>query len=222
VLRWAREDLAAKERVNCIYPVVEQAESHVDKSAMKQAMGLSAESIPVFIPTEGKLEDVFQGLLACGIVERIEHRLCVVMMGYDAERADRCRQFVKKTIVVPILHVVSEWDVRSAIEVCDVAMQLMSGYTETLLLVEAMGRGVPVVANAFAEPAELFKTGETFQDAEKTISRAFASGLYKLLSDSSLRQRLLENGQKAVERSCGKAVYQASLVKLYRQMLDGA
>lgn len=220
VLRWAKEDLSAKERVICIYPVVEQTEMHVDKTAMKRAMGLAAESIPVFIPTEGKLEDVFQGLLACGIVERIEHRLCVVMSGYDQERVDRCYQFVKKTICVPILHVISKWDVGSLIEVSGAAMQLMSGYAETLLLVEAMGRGVPVVANAFAEPAELFKAGDTFQDAEKTISRAFASGLYKMLSDSSLRQKLSENGRKTVDKFCGKSVYQAAVVKLYRQMLD--
>jgi hypothetical protein len=220
VVRWAKEELAASQRIHQIYPVLERAEGRADRRALREAMGLPADSIPVFMPTEGKIEDMYQGLIACGIVERVEHRLRVVVSGYDAERAERCYHFVNRTVGVPMLHIIEDWDIRSTIEVCEMAMQVMSDYADTLLLVEAMGRGVPVVANAFAEPAELFRPDETFQDASKPMSRAFASGLYRLLNDRAIRERLAEDGRKAAWELGGKGTYQAAIVKLYQQLLD--
>ena len=57
---------------------------------------------PDFFTDRRKAGRCYQGLIACGIVERVEHRLRVLVSGYDAERADRCYHFVNRTVGVPI------------------------------------------------------------------------------------------------------------------------
>ncbi len=213
-------NLAVHQRVYRIYPAFEKSSENTNKQALRLQMGLDADAIPVFLPTEGAIEDVYNGIIACGIVERVEHRLRIVIGGYNSERAEQCRSFARRTIVVPMMHVIDDWDIRSVVSVCDVAVQPMRILVESLGLLEAMGRSVPVITNTPAEPAELFIPGRTFWDAGKTTSRAFATGIYKLISDAELRGKLNEEARQIVQQKCSEVEYRAAIVKLYQQMLE--
>jgi glycosyltransferase involved in cell wall biosynthesis len=170
------------------------------------------------VPIEGKLDDVFKSVVTCGIVERVEPKLRIILSGFDRNRLDRCYHFAQKTIVNPILHIVDGWDVRSVIGACDYMVQVRSDYADSLHVVDAWSRGVPVITNAFAEPAELLAADESIYDAGKPLSRRFACGLYKLMTDSKLREKIVENARKTAVENCSESVYRAQVVRLYQQL----
>jgi hypothetical protein len=215
---WAKAKLPACRSVQRIYPVFEKAGQVSDRQALKQAMGIEPESVAIFVPTEGKLEDVFQSLVTCGILERVEPRLRIVLSGFDQNRLDRCYQFTQKTIVNRILHIVDNWNIRSVISACDCMVQVRSDFAESLHMLEAWGRSVPVVANTFAEPAELLVADETYRDAGKPMARRFACGLYKLMTDVSLREKIIEGARQTVAKNCSESIYRAEVVRLYQQL----
>jgi hypothetical protein len=189
-----------------------------DRTALRQAMGLDSQIVPIFVPIEGKLDDVFKSIVTCGIVERVEPKLRIILCGFDQNRLDRCYHFAQKTIVNPILHIVDGWDVRSVIGACDYMVQVRSDYADSLQVIDAWSRGVPMITNAFAEPAELLAADETYHDAGKPLSRRFACGLYKLMTDSKLREKIIENARRTALENCSESVYRAQVVRLYQQL----
>lgn len=215
---WAKAKLPASRGIQRIYPLFEKAGQVSDRGALKQAMGIEPESIAVFVPTEGKLEDIFESLVTCGIVERVEPKLRIVISGFDQDRLDRCYQFTRKTIVNRILHIVDNWDIRSVIGACDYMVQVRSDFAESLQMLEGWGRSVPVVANTYAEPAELLVADETYRDAGKPMARRFACGLYKLMTDVSLREKIIEGARQTVAKNCSESLYRAEIVRLYQQL----
>ncbi|NLE29536.1 MAG: glycosyltransferase family 4 protein [Phycisphaerae bacterium] len=216
--RWAGAKVPRCKGVHRIYPLFEKSRQVSDRLAFRQGMDLDPQSICVFVPIEGKLEDVFQGLVACGIVERIEPRLRIVISGFNRDRLDRCYHLAQKTIAKPILRIVEDWDIRSAIGACDYMVQVRGDFAESLHVIEAWGRSVPVVGNTFAEPAELLVADQTYRDAGKPMSRRFACGLYKLMNDAPLRTALIENTSRSIAQNCSQSIYRAQVIRLYQQL----
>jgi glycosyltransferase involved in cell wall biosynthesis len=218
--RWVREEMGGRERIHCLYPVFEKAAETLDRNSLRAQMGLEPEAIPVFVPAEGRIEDLHLALIGCGINEKIYPNLRIVIAGADAEREDRIRRYTQSTIVPRILRVVQGWDARVVLGACDLVVQPVSRFSETLALVEAFGRGVPVISTRLAEPAELMISNETYWDLEKTISRAVAGGMFKILSDPELRNKLRKSAQETVREKCLELDYRARIVKLYQQVLS--
>ncbi|MFA5863230.1 MAG: glycosyltransferase [Phycisphaerae bacterium] len=218
--RWASQELSAQERVHCVYPVFEKPSETIDKESLRRQMGFEPGTVLVFVPTEGKINDNYLALLGCGINERVNPKIRIILAGNDEPRMEQCRNFALKTIVPRILHIARDWDVHQVIGACDLVIQPAGGYSETLALVEAMGRSVPVISTAFAEPAELFRPNETFWNMGKVTGRAAGIGIYKMLGDEALRQTLIANARELVRQKCGGSEYRARLVKLYQQILN--
>lgn len=218
--QWARDELAFSERTHCVYPLVEKAAENVDRSALRRQMGLEPEAIAIFIPTEGALDDVHNAVIGCGIIERIEPRTRIVILGNHDERAEHLQTYARSIIVPRILHVVSECSPGLAIAGCDLVVQPVTRPAETLALLDAFGHSVPVVSSMQAEPAELMAPGETFHDIGRGTGRMVATGIYKLLTDQRYRQALTEGARAAVERTCGPLEYRTCIVKLYQQLLS--
>jgi glycosyltransferase involved in cell wall biosynthesis len=218
--RWVKEEIGVQEKIHCIYPVFEQTAETLDRKTLREQMGLERDAIGIFVPAEGRIEDLHLALIGCGINEKIYSNLRIVVAGADQEREGRIRRYTESTIVPRILRVIQGWDVRVVLGVCDLVVQPVSRYSETLALVEAFGRGVPVISTRPAEPAELMIPNETYWDLEKTIPRAVAGGMFKILSDGELRNKLTKSAQEAVRQKCLDLDYRARIVKLYQQVLS--
>jgi glycosyltransferase involved in cell wall biosynthesis len=219
LVRWSDEELAIHKRVHCVYPVFEKTAETLDQKSLRMQMGLEPDAIPIFVPAEGKVEDVHLALIGCGINEKIFPNLRIVVAGADEEQERRVRRFAESTIVPRILRVIRGWDIRVVLGACDLVVQPLSGTGETLALVEAFGRSVPVISTRWAEPAEFMIPNETYWDLEKTISRAVAGGMFKILSDSKLRKTLTGRAHAVVQEKCRDLEYRARIVKLYQQVL---
>jgi len=217
---WSKNRLAAESRVHRVYPVFERTAQGVDKSALRKRIGLDPDTICVFVPTEGWIEDVHQAFIGCGIVERVNPKIRIVIADGDEDRRDRCRQFVERVIVPRILHVIEGWDPRLVLGACDAVIQPVSRWTETLPLLESFGRSVPVISSPPAEPGELFVSNETYWNLGKPSGRAVATGLYKLLNEPDLQNKLTTSARERVLEHCADGAYRAAMVKLYQRILS--
>ncbi len=217
--QWARQELSIHQRLHCVYPAFEKSAENLSKDAIRLRLGLKPEDVVVFVPTEGKNEDIHQAFIGCGILERINHKVRIVIAEHDPERLWNFQRFIEQTIVPRILHVVDPSNIRLAVAAADAVVQPMTCVTETLVLLEALGRCVPVVTNSWAEPAELLRPGETFWNLDKTNGRAIAGGLNHVLTDSDLRSRLTADARESVQQKCSEGEYRARIVKLYQQLL---
>ena len=217
---WTKSELSARNRVHRVYPVFERTAQGVDKTALRRQMGLDPDTVPIFVPTEGVMEDVHQAFLGCGIVERVNSKIRIVIADGDEERQNRCRRFAERVIVPRILRVVRDWAPRLVLAACDAVIQPLGHWTETLPLLEGFGRSVPVISSGFAEPGDLFVSNETYWDIGKPSGRAVATGLYKLLNEPELQNKLTASARERVQEKCSEGDYRAGIVKLYQQILS--
>ncbi len=220
LVRWADQKLDIHQRTHCVYPVFEKTAETIDPKSLREQMGLEPDAIPIFVPAEGKMEDIHLALIGCGINEKIFPNLLIVVAGADQEREGRIRRFTASTIVPRILRVIKGWDVRVVLGACDLVVQPVSTFSETLALIEAFGRSVPVISTRLAEPGEFMVPNETYGDLEKTISRAVAGRMFKILSDSAIRKTLTGKAYDMIQENCMDLKYRARIVKLYQQVLN--
>jgi len=220
LVQWANQELTVQQRVHRVYPVFEKTGETVNRKAVRRQLGLRNEDVAVFIPTDGKMHDIQQGIIGCGIYERINPNVRVVVAESDRDRLRKIQRFAEKTIVSRILRPVDASVIRSAMACCDFVVQPMSQYGESLGLLDAFGRSVPVLTNGLAEPAEFFVPNETFWPLSRISSRAIAGGLHKLLNDTAFRDRLTTGARDRINQASSEVEYRAAIVKLYQQILN--
>lgn len=91
-----------------------------------------------------------------------------------------------------------------------------------LILLEAQGCGIPVVANASGGPLDFITHESTGMLVTSNDVRGYADTITKLLSDPQLRERVARGGQDRVRSSYTSHIRAAKIADLYRRLVEGA
>jgi len=89
-----------------------------------------------------------------------------------------------------------------------------------LVITEAMAQGVPVVASNRGAPSEIISEGVDGFLIDPTASQTVASVIISLLSDESLRQRIVEKGRQRIRREFQISNYAQAMEEVYLEILD--
>ena len=87
------------------------------------------------------------------------------------------------------------------------------------VLLEAMGRGIPIVTSSLPGPGEVVREGETGAVVPERDSTALAKALERVLSDEELRERYIRNGWEHLRNKFDIGRNVARLLRLEREKI---
>ena len=160
----------------------------------------------------GRLDPIkrIDDLLAAGVL--LKDQVRVDLYGDGVERAHIAEQAKSQPWVT--LHGAIE-DPRVALQNADVLVLPSEAEGFGLVLIEAMAAGVPIVATDVAGIRDVVRNGETGLLVRAGEAAELAEAIGKICSDSSLRERLVENAHSVV-----RATYQWDrIIPQYRNLV---
>jgi glycosyltransferase involved in cell wall biosynthesis len=90
-----------------------------------------------------------------------------------------------------------------------------------IVLIEAMACKAPVVACKVGGIPEVIEHGQSGLLVEPEDPEALTAGLYRVLTDSALRETISENGYARVMRRFRSSHNGAAYLEAFRSLLDG-
>lgn len=94
--------------------------------------------------------------------------------------------------------------------------------TQSIVTMEAMALGLPIVAIDACAIPELVKTGKTGHLVKRSDPQLFAAGILAMLDNPEAAQKLGQQGRKLVQKEHSRKHAVNQLLAVYQKALDGA
>ncbi len=215
--RIVRQMLNTDERVFKVYPAVHNSLS-IDRAVLRRRLNLAGDEILVYVPAESKLNDILLTIHSIGMVQRLYPKIRAVVPIRQAEYADRLVRFAAETLVENIIKLIDYDDASVMLPCCDVLIIPRGRVSQQIVAFEAMGYKIPVIISEYEDFDDVLKPNETFFAVKRFIPRTIAAGLYKLVSDDNLRDKLIAKAYEIIEAKCSKLIYRGEMVKMYQRI----
>jgi len=177
------------------------------------------------------IKDIKTFIRTCRIITEKIPRVEFLIMGpldEDPGYAEECRMLSQVLGLEEKIRFTGNIDVRLYYPKLDVLVLTSISEAQPLVVIEAMGVGIPVVATHVGSCAELLLGRE---EADRELGAAglivsignpqeAAGAVLKIFADDNLRQKMKESGRRRIERYYRQEKVVQSYDKLYRELMQ--
>ncbi len=205
---------------NAIAPFIRPAESQLD--ALRSGLGIRGNTRVILCVGRLSREKAHADLIRAAAIlhkESPEIDFRLILVGEGPERESIQRLSVELAIDDLIIFAGYHPDVSPYYAIADVFVLPSHSEGSPNALLEAMAAGVPSLATSVGGVPEIAVHGQNALLVQKGDTVEMAKGIARLLDDSGLRARLIENGRKVTERYSPTA-YCRNVVQIYKHLMD--
>ncbi len=217
---WLSGEISEAKRLHHIPPLVSAGLKGISRGVIRRQMGFDSDGILVFIPADGRRDEVFKAIHACGALHTFYPSLRAVIASSDEEFSYRCMRLGADALIENIVRTVDYAESHRLLYASELVIHPAYGFGgESLVLAEAMGASVPIITTGFAEPADMLLPGKTCLHAEPLSPQKIAKVAYQMLGESGLRDRIVKNAENLIEAKYSTSAYRALLIKLFQDLM---
>lgn len=187
--------------------------------ALHEELGEGAECVAIYAGLHGIAQGLNQIIEAASMLEILEGRLKIVLIGDGAEK-ESLQRMAEGMRLVKFLPPRSKKEIPRLLASCDVALVPLKTYIPGAVpskLYEAMASGLPVVLVAEGEASKILNESQAGIAVVPGAPNRLAQALSRLTLDKELRQRFGANGKQAASERFDRG----TLIANFLRVLEG-